>query len=423
MILLLGASALRGETQVDCTLRIAVEQSFTDNFFQDSEHQVDMWVTRVAPGFNLRTETENSVLLLDYIASHYWHFTEERGIKASDQNFLGHDLYFGVATQPSIHWKLGFSEELIKAREPLLSVEELTLAPLEDEGFPPPGNDRPGDFLDIRANLVDFTRSRAEPFLYYYPSERWGAKFSYRNEVFNLSSDDPDIDRLLENQMEHRGVVTLTYSPGKDNHFDIENQFWHRDFNAHDSSNPLNSDYNAYQANIVYRRDAKESPYELRVGAGRQHRTFTQDVDGLQMDSLNEFVFSAELSRKTAISKITLSLERSINDFTISNNYYVFHTLGLAAQRYLCGRKVRLFGKGSYEIDKYLTNAPGNTPRKEDAWEFEGGGAYTFFKERLELALGFNYADRDSNRPGLDYNVNKVFLKLEVRHDLNASWK
>jgi hypothetical protein len=246
---------------------------------------------------------------------------------------------------------------------------------------------------------------------------------SYRNEIFDLSSEDPGINGLLEDQREHRGIVTLTYSSDKENHLDLENQFWHRDFNASNPSAPLNSDYGAYQTKLIYRRDAKGSPYEFQIGAGYQYRNFMQDVNGLGMDSLKEFVFSTELSRKTRLSQFTLSLERSINDFTISNNYYASHAVRLAAQRYFKRRKFRLFGRAGYEFNDYLTTEPGDIAREDHVWEFEGGVAYRFFKKRLELVLGYDYTDRDSNDPRFDYTENRVFLKLEAKHDFEAKWK
>jgi hypothetical protein len=408
MILPPTAPKAKAELAVDFTPKIVIEQSHTDNFFQDSRREVDMWVTRVAPGFELKAKTDNSLLLLNYLMGRYWHFTDEPGITAADQNFFQHELSLGVATQPSVHWRPGFTEELIKSREPLLSEEGLDL--------PLPSN--------LSANLIDFTRNRVKPFMNFYLSERWEAKFAYRNEIFDLSSNNPGINGLLEDQKEHRTIVTLTHNLNGSNHLDLENQFWHRDFETNHPFVFINTDYDSFQTKLIYRRNTEGSPYEFQIGAGYQFRDFKHDVvNGLPMDSLNEFVFSTELSRKTKLSEITLAIERTVNDFTISNNYYTSRGVTLSLQRYFHRRKFRLFTKAGYEFKDYLTNSPGEIPREDDIWEVEGGVAYKFLKRRLELALGCSYEDRDSNHETLSYAEKKVFLKLEAKYDFYSKWK
>jgi hypothetical protein len=405
---LLAASPSFAEVQVQFTPNLTLEQSFTDNFFLEEQNEVNMWVTRVAPGFNLKTKTEKSIVLINYMVGHYWHYTDEVGIKASDQNFFRHDLSIGAASQLSPRWRLGFTEELVSSREPLLSETELP------EGVFP-------DLIDV-ATRIDFTRNRIKPFINHSFSDKWDARLNYRHETFDLSSTDPIINSLIEDQKENRGLVAITYNLNTGNHLDLEQQYWHRDFKAADPSDPVNSDYDAYQAMLIYRREMKGSPYKFEIGAGYQFRNFVQDIPRgggrfERMDNLSEFVSKAEISRIAKTNKIRLALERAINDFTISNNYYTSNGVKLLTEKTFEGSGFLLFGGGGYEFNKYLTD-----PREDNVWELQMGAGYRFLESKLELRLGYEYNDRESNLLDASYTENKAFFKLEAKHDIAGKW-
>lgn len=409
---LLAAAPCSGEVQFKFTPKLILEQSFSDNFFLEEEDEVDMWIARVAPGFDLNVRTENSVVILDYMVGRYWHFANNAGVKTSDQDYFRHDLSLGMAHQPSSHWRLGFTEELISSREPLLS-EELSAIP-----GPLPGDD--DDILELIdvATRIDFTRNRIKPFVSHYFNDKWEARLNYRHETFDLSSNDPVINSLLEDQKEHRALAALSYNFDAGNHLDLEHQFWHRDFKPADPDDPANSDYDAYQVQLIYRRDMKGSPYEFEIGAGYQFRNFTQDISlgggrFERMDDLNEFVFQAQVSRMTQTSRTKVLLERAINDFTISNNYYASHGIRILTEKTFKGSGFLLFGGGGYEFNNYINEA-----REDEIWQLQLGTGYRFFKEKLELRVGYEYTNRNSDRLDASYDENKAFFRLEAKHDI-----
>ncbi len=354
---------------------ITVEEEYTDNFYRAERRPTAVWITRVSPGFNMQGLTERSRLELNYHFNYYWYNDVNGAADTSELNYPGHDLDLYAATQLTSKLKLGLNENFILTREPAYS--------------------------DMYSQIVSpdkYLRNRVTPALTYDIAEKGEVKLAYRNEY--LSYLQPTVPSH-EDSLENRGILTLTYHLNSTNHLDLENQYWRRDYEG-----DINSGYDSYQALLIFRREFS-SYLEGHAGAGYHHRDFFQS----QLSNINMFAYSIGLTGHTERSKLFVSFDHNLNDFTVSDQYfsaYLFKVMG----EHLFLDRIRAYVGGFYQYSRYF-----DSPRRDDYWNATVGLGYLFFDKRLELSVEYDRNDRNSNQPGYSYVENQVYFRVAARHD------
>ena len=353
--------------------KIRLEQEYTDNYFRSEENEAEIWVTSVNPGIEFVYFTDRSRVDLDYVFSYFWHNEDEDDVDSSDLDYSGHNLNLFAAHRFLTRLTLGFTNEFIRTREPASA-------------------DR---FSNI-VNRNKYWRNRIEPYLHYDIAEKGEARLAYRNEQFNWEQTDPG----QEDSSENRGILTLTYNLNSTNHLDLQGMIWNRDYDGD------LSDYDSYQGKLIYRREFS-SWLKGEAGAGYQKR----DFDESELDDLDEYIFHIMADAATEVSKLHFVFERNIVDFTISNKYFVAYRADLYGE-YIFIDAIRVYAGGFYQLSDYE-----NSRREDDTYQGRLGVGYSFLDKMFKVSLEYNYTERDSNEAGLDYDENRVFLRIDFVYD------
>jgi hypothetical protein len=355
---------------------MTVEEEYTSNFFRSELRPTTAWITRVSPGIKVEALTERSRLDLNYHFNYYWYHGVNSATDLSRLNYPGQDLSLIAATQLSSKLRIGIDENFILTREPAYS-----------------------DAFSLIREPDKYLRNRILPNLTYDIAEKGEVKLGYRNEIFNyLQTTDPS----HEDSTENRGILTLTYHLNSTNHLDLENQFWQRNYEG-----GVNSDYNSYQALVIFRREFS-SYLSGHAAAGCQYRDFMQS----SLNNLSIFAYSLGLTGHTERSKLLISFEHNLNDFTVGDQYFTAYLLRVTGE-HLFLERIRAFVGGFYQSANFL-----DSPRKDTYWNTSVGIGYLFFDKRLELSVEYDYYDRNSNQPGYSYIENQVYFRISARHDL-----
>lgn len=353
------------------TPRLSLEQEYNDNWFRAEEDEVEFWVTRVSPGFSFEAVTGRSRAALDFDYSYSWHNTTDNDVSASNENYHGVDLSLDTAYRPTSRLTMGLTNEFFLTREPASTDQ---FSNVEDREL--------------------YWRNRLLPSLLYDIGEKGEAILGYRYERLNwVSNTDPG----QSDSDEHRGIFTLTYHFNPTNHLDLESQYWHRDYDENDLS-----DYDSYQSKLIYRHEFN-TYLSGEAGAGYQHR----DYDDSDLGDEDLFVFHGGLTGATDRSKLEIYAERSMVDYTTEDDYFDATRASLFAQHIVL-EALRIYAGGYYQNSDYQ-----NSSRDDDTYNGYGGLGYRFFRKLFEVSLEYNYTERDSNRPGRDYQENRVFLRLD----------
>ncbi|UCG13984.1 MAG: outer membrane beta-barrel protein [Deltaproteobacteria bacterium] len=352
---------------------LLLDQEYTDNYFRSEIDQAEFWVTQISPGFGWEFFTDRSRVNLDYAFSYFWNNSPDGNIDASKQDYPGHDLNFYAGYRGSSRLTLALSDVFYLTREPALT--------------------------DEFSNIVDrnkYWRNRVEPFITYDIGEKGEAKLGYRNDQLQWLEQRPE----QENSSENRGILTLTYHLNDTNHLDLDGQFWNRDYDG------IQSDYNSYQAVLIYRREFTSS-WKGEVGAGYQGR----DFEDPNFKDLDEPVFYLGLKGDTGVSKLEFLLQHNLVDYTLGDEYFTALRGDLYAEHMFL-EKIRAYLGGYYQFSDFTTG-----PREDNTFNGRVGLGYLFLHKMFELGLEYSYNQRDSNDAASDYTENRVFLSLKLVYD------
>jgi uncharacterized protein (PEP-CTERM system associated) len=100
-------------------------------------------------------------------------------------------------------------------------------------------------------------------------------------------------------------------------------------------------------------------------------------------------------------------------DFTISNEYFVAYRADLNGE-YIFIDVIRAYAGGYYQLSDYE-----NSRREDDTYQGLLGVGYSFLDKMFEVSLEYSYTERDSNEAGLDYDENRVFLRIDFVYDMD----
>jgi hypothetical protein len=352
---------------------IILEQEYSDNFYLSEYDEVGVWRTGIKPGVHVEGLTGRSRFNLRYFMPYYLHSGSKGLIDSSRDDYLGHDLSFSAATRPTKRLTVGVLDDYILTREPTSA-----------------------DQLSAEVDRSKYWLNRVEPFIVYDIAEKGEIRLAYRYGALNYLER-----RFLEdNAFENRGIMTLTYHLNSSNHLDLDNNYWTYRYDG------VNSDYTAFQSELIYRRDFNTFMTGY-IGGGYQWRSY----DAEYLDDQNGFIFDMGLNGATDLSRLDLQLQYRPVDFTQYDDYFSAFRADLRFERFLLQAFWGYLG-GYYQFSDY-----DERDREDNSWEGFVGARYPFFRERMELGLEYNHRERDSTEVGRDYQENRLFFRLSAFWD------
>lgn len=363
---------------------MTVAGSYDDNFFRSETNKTSVWSAIYTPGVEAEYLTDRSRFDLNYSMPYFQYFGtrapigQSPALDVSSLDYLGQNLSMYAAEKVCTRLLVGVQETYLLTNEPGLT--------------------------DNFSQLVTRDRywvNRVSPFIGYDIAEKGEIKFAYRNEDLEWieAPNQP-------NSTENRGTVTGTYNLNTTNHLDLVGEFWHRDYTA---SNPafLEADYDAYQAQLVYRRELN-SWLTAHAGGGYQWREFDNSEAA---PNINTPVYSIGVAGATDRSKLDLSFEHGLVDFTIGNSYFTAYRVNATGQYLFCD-VLRAYGGAYWQLSQYVDQT-----RQDNTYNIFVGLGYSFWNKRMEVSAEYNHTNNDSNTSGLNYADNIVFLRLSAKYD------
>jgi hypothetical protein len=358
---------------------MTVEGMYDSNFFRSEQNHTSVWAVQVAPAVEVEAVTDRSRLDLNYKTGYFTYFSPKSGADISNQDYLDQNLSLLAMTRVSNRLTTGFREEYILTREPGAS-----------------------DVLSTAITRDKYWRNRINPFVSYDIGEKGEIKLAYRNEVLNFLDGNPS---TWANSIENRGIMTLTYNLNSTNHLDLDTEVWRREY----QSNGLTS-YDSYQTQLIWRHDLN-SWLQSRVAAGYQWRYFDENINGATPNMATP-TYAIGLTGTTDRTKVDLSFERNMVDFTVGDAYFTAYRVNAFVQRLFFEDHIRVYGGGYYQLTNYVAS-----PREDNEWSLRCGIGYSFWQKRMELSVEYNCTQRASNQPGYAYNDNVIYMRLTSKWD------
>ena len=362
--------------EVHITPSLTAEEEYSDNYYRSSQNSTSVWATQLTPGINVEAFTDRSRLNVSYTLPYNIIARESGPVDASSDNYLGHNLTLFAATRPLSRMTVGLADDFLLTREP--GSTDI--------------------FNDITSRDL-YLRNRVSPFVGYDIAEKGEVKLSYRNEILSYLETTPII---RDDSTENRGVLTLTYHLNDQNHLDMEEQFWRREYTG------TNTSYDSFQTMLIFRRELS-SWLQAKVGGGYHWRVFDQSLIPVQDFSLP--AFSMSLIGSTDRSKVSATYEHNAVDFIQNDAYFTADQVTLFFQR-MFHDVFRGYVGGSYQYSQYE-----DSPRTDNTWNGYGGVGYSFLNNMFEVSIEYNRLSRDSNQDGFGYDENRVYLRLSTKYD------
>ncbi len=390
--MLSSPSLCRSETHVAPLL--AIQESFSDNFYRDAHDETSVWTTQISPGIQFEALTDKSRIQFLYNFTHLIHHDGKEGVDSTKDDYDAHDLIIQAATRISSRISLGIADNYFLTREPNRADDEFTNDPEYE-----------GDELRDITDRNEYWRNRIVPTVSYDMGEKGEAKLTYMNEVLKYTEDQRGAagsGNAHEDSVEQRGALTLTYHMNSRNHLAFENQVWQRDYDGN-----ATSDFESYQTKLVYRRELR-STLTAEVGAGYQWRKFDRE----DLSETREPVFHFALTGASDRSKVRLLFLRTINDVAQSDDFFTGYLFSISAERQILS-SIRPFVGGFYQCNDYI-----NTSRTDNLWGFTGGLGYNFLHDIFRASVEYDHTKRDSDHADDEYAENQISLRLTARYDL-----
>ena len=369
-------SSMAAEWQISPSM--TVEGMYDSNFFKSEQNHTGVWAVQIAPAVEVEAVTDRSRLDLNYKTGYFMYFSPKSGADISGQDYLAQNLSLLAMTRVTSRLTTGITEEYLLTREPGAS-----------------------DVLSQAITRDKYWRNRISPFVSYDIGEKGEIKLAYRNEVLNYLDGNPS---TWANSIENRAIMTLTYNMNSTNHLDLDNEFWRREY----IGNGLVS-YDSYQAQLIWRHDLN-SWLQSRVAGGYQWRYFDENTG--TTPNMTSPTYAIGLTGATDRTKVDLSFEHNMVDYTLADAYFKAYRMNAFVQRLFFEDVIRVYAGGYYQLSDYVAS-----PREDNAWSLSCGIGYSFWQKRMELSVEYNYTQRTSNQPGYAYNDNVIYLRLTSKWD------
>jgi hypothetical protein len=378
LLLTVTTAVAQGRFEVKPHVVVDWERDSNFNYTETNEKTVHTY--SVKPGIDLAYVTDKSKISLDYYFQVFRYDDQEENIlgqvDADEYDYTAHNARFNAQTQISHRLLLGLDNTFWKTRDQANSDENTN----SEERF-------------------KYTLNRFSPGLVYDFGNKFGLGLKYTNLYTNYSDDDPGEG---EDSMENRGTMTWFYNFNSRTTFDLDYQYWNRDYDKN------TSDYDSSQVMVNYTRHFNH--LKLKAGVGYHSREFDNVVPSGDIDKVVWKFTGIWTMPKTTME---LSFGSNLNDSGTGNSYYDSTRLD-AKITHRFTPKIRGHVSGFFQNAEYET-----FDREDDRWQVALGGDYRILP-CLSIGLAGGFEERDSDAAGRDYENEYVMIKARFDYDMGT---
>ncbi|CCK78941.1 conserved uncharacterized protein [Desulfobacula toluolica Tol2] len=363
------------------------------NFHKSDTNTKTVDTYNVKPGIELGYTTGKSLVSLDYWFNVLEYDDQDNvsadPFKAGDFDYIEHMADFTAQTQFTDHLLIGLDNFFQKTSDPANA--------------------------QANSNATDrfkYIMNRFTPRLLYNFGNKFGLGLKYTNLITDYSDDDVNEG---EDSVENRGTFTFYYYLNQKTSFDLDYQYWNRDYDNNASFRTSDYDSNQVMLNLTHQFNY----LSFTAGAGYHAREF--DTPPLKSGDIEQFVWKLSVSGQNPPdaegipkSSIYLSLGSNLNDSGSGETYY--NSTRFDAQvTHLFMEKINCTLAGWFQNSDYETE-----DREDDRW-FMSAAADYLINDFFSLGLEGGFEERDSNKPGKDFD-NK-YIQFNVKFNYNMGDK
>jgi len=334
----------------------------------------------VKPGFEFGYVTDKSLIGVGYSLDFFRYDDKDDYLPgqrtAEDLDYTAHTGRFFAQTQATDRLRLELDNLFYVTRDP--------------------------GFAETNDNSVDrfkYTLNSFTPSLLYKFGEKFGLGLKYNNLYTDYSDDDIGEG---EDSMENRGVFTWYYYFTPRTSFDLDYQYWERDYDRN------SVDYKSNQ--IMVNVEHQFNRLTVRGGVGYHTREFDEPIP---QDDIDEFVWKFSGTWEFPKSTLFTELASNFNDSGAGDVYFTSTRLTGRFTHQLM-EKVRCIFYGYYQMADYETSV-----REDDRWLVSLTGEY-MINDYFTLGLSGGYEERDSNETGRDFDNQYILASVRFNYDLGS---
>jgi hypothetical protein len=371
-------AAAQGRFQVKP--HIDVDWQSDSNFNYSESNEKSVYTYSVKPGIDLAYGTDKSEVSFDYFFQVFRYDDQDENIpgqvNADEYDYTAHYARFQAFTQFSPRLRLGMENTFWSTRDQANS--------------------------DENTNSVErfkYNLNRLSPGLVYEFGKKFGLGLKYTNLYTDYTDDDPGEG---EDSTEHRATMTWFYNLNTRTTFDLDFQYWNRDYDRD------TSDYDSSQVMVNYTRHFNH--LKLKAGVGYHNREFVKDVPSGDIDKVVWKLSGIWTMPKTTME---LSVGSNLNDSGTGDNYYNSTRVdAILTHRFT--QKIRGHLSGFYQNADYETY-----DRDDDRWQASLGGDYRILPNFL-VGVSGGLEERDSNVTGRNYDNEFIMINARFDYDLGS---
>ena len=355
---------------------------------QTTEREVDTFY--VKPGIELGYTTDKTLVSLDYWAKILKYDDKDDNVPAAQKadrfDYTEHMADFTAQTQATERLQLGIDNLFWKTRDPANA--------------------------DAASNAVDrweYTLNKFTPRMLYNFGDKFGLGLKYTNLMTDYKDDAVGQG---EDSDENRGTLTFYYYFNSKTSFDLDYQYWQRDYDK------TSEDYDSNQ--IMVNVNRQFNYFTMGAGAGYQNRDFSNEANVTGGDQ-SQFVWKAYVMGQNppdATSKpksyMYVSVGNNLNDNGAGDSYYTSTRVD-AVFSYLFMERLKFTLDGYYQNSDYETST-----REDDRWYAALAVDYYMFNDILSIGVKGGMEERDSNDNTKDFDNDFVMVNVKIAYDMGS---
>ena len=350
------------------------------NFFKSETDTKAVNTFYVKPGFEFGYVTDKSLIGVGYSLDFFEYDDRDDYLpgqrRAEDLDYTAHTGRFFAQTQATDRLRLELDNLFYITRDP--------------------------GFAETNDNSVDrfkYTLNSFTPSLLYRFGEKFGLGLKYNNLYTDYADDDIGEG---EDSVENRGTITWYYYFTPRTSFDLDYQFWARDYDRN------SIDYKSDQ--ILVNVEHQFNRLTVKAGVGFHKRSFD---DPIPQDDIDEFVWKFSGTWEFPKSTLFAELASNYND-SGSGDVYFTSTRLTGRFTHQVTERIRGIFYGYYQMAEYETSF-----RDDDRWVVSLTGEY-MINDYFTLGLSGGYEERDSNETGRDFDNQYILASVRFNYDLGS---
>ena len=359
---------------------IHTDWQYDSNYNRTETNEKGVHTYSVKPGIDLGFTTDKSLAAFNYWFQVFRYDDKDENLPgqrdAGDDDYTAHNAQLTLQTQATQRLLLRLDNWFIKTRDPANA--------------------------DANSNDVDrfkYSLNRFSPGMTYRFGEKFGLGLKYTNLYTDYSDDGPGEG---EDSVENRGGLTGYYYFTPRTSFDLDYQFWEREYDK----NSVDYTSNQLMLNVSHQFNR----LTLKAGAGYHNREFDDPVPSGDID---QFVWQFSGTWNLPRTAVRMGLGSNLNDAGNGDTYFTSTRLDAMLVHQFTER-IRGTLSGYYQNADYETS-----DREDDRWLVSLAGDY-LITESLWVGLAGGLEQRDSNATGRDFDNQYLMIRAGFNYDLGS---